>query len=342
MNKENNAKYLKKFGEMVAKEIAKYQPVKPKNKAERVEWQRERMWRLFHLEDLYRDMVWEHKYGKQVFEAFCDYAVNEKRSLLDARPYFRERQTTFTAKISNALRQKDLETLSKCHYNFRWIEWVSKQRKWGKQFAEIIKEIKAIREEMTITNIPLMINRGKVFHRAIQRDHVTYLDLIEVAIEGLVAAIDKFTPGKKRDFEGIAKVAVGRAGGNMIEHVSETLIHFPPNDKRKLYWINKARNREPDIDLDKIVEVVNSKIGNIGQTNTEEVSQLLQASSMYSSDYAPPGTTPEREWVKHHKDPGNRPDEKVEGRDLESSLHQAIGQLTIFEQKFLRMKGIGG
>jgi RNA polymerase sigma factor (sigma-70 family) len=267
----------------------------------------------------------------------CD----ERRNILAARPYFRERQPVFTKSISKALKSRDEKALQKFHFNYTFVTFVLRARKWpkGSQIVKLSKEIAAIRQEIVEMNMPLAISRASIFWRKTPKAQLSYMDLVQIACEGLMSAVDKFCLPFSRVFRA---VAIGRMLGNFIEQYSETLVHFYPGDKRKIYRANKMLKHFPDgVDFDQLAAAVN-KEADTGQTTTPaEIADLLAAASCVSTDSSAPNDPEESEVLDTYvADVSAQPDYQYEQYQMRQVLSAALEQLTPMERKLLKMKGI--
>lgn len=129
-------------------------------------------------------------------------------------------------------------------------------RKWGKNciLNTLFQKIKDIRDEMITQNLPLAISRARIFWSYTPESHLSYVDLIDIAAEGLTISVDKYVippGGYTRIFR---SVSIGRMVSGFIEEYSNTLIHFYPNDKNKLYKANKLLKDKTNIDYDYVSE----------------------------------------------------------------------------------------
>lgn len=304
---------------------------------------------LIGLEAEFRETLQASPHGLKVYTAFVDHICHVKKNILDARPFFRERQKLFTKEISGVFKAKDPEGLYPFRFNYRFVLFVMGVRKWGKKSAirTLFNKITNLRTEMIEINIPLAISRARVFYSRTPKSHLSYLDLIQIAAEGLMAGIDKYTPGDDGIIPRIFRSTVlGRIGGNTIEEYSQTLLHFYPVDKRKIYRAHKAVRRFIDeIDFEKLAVTVNTDVDDSHKTNSSEIADLMSASSCLSLDQNP--TTPNEE-VKDKTLTGqwdiapetDRPDVQFESDEANAVLANALNQLSVFEKKFLKMRGV--
>lgn len=299
---------------------------------------------LVALEKEFKKTLIAHSLGLSVYKAFIRYIVNERRNILDARPYFRERQHVFTQQISIALRQRNEKKLHRFNFNYRFIKFVLDAKKWkpGSPIVKLSKAIMAIRNELITMNMPLAISRARIFYSRTPKAHLSYMDLIQIASEGLMSGIDKFVPPFSKAFR---SVAIGRMTGNFIENYSETAIHFFPVDKRKIYRANKLVGRQTDVvDYKELAKQVNKGVEPAHRTTASEIANLMAASSVISAD-TPVNTDDEGEEITRIVDrfaapADTQPDVICERQDSMRCLAQAMATLNPFEQKLLKLKGV--
>jgi len=316
--------------------------------------QRRQLQLLISLEKKFRKTLIKHPWGPSVYRDFVSMILDKKRNILAARPYFRERQSIFASKISRALKRRSDKGLYQFRFNYSFILFVLQAKNWksnkiGAKVVSLAKQINDIRMEIMEMNMPLAISQARIFWSNTPRSHLSYMDLIQIHCGGLLVAIDKFVPpdtsemSEEEELEAYRKfraVAIGRMIGDRIEQYSETLIHFYPVDKRKIYRANKARRKFGDaIDYEKVSASVNEDVEKAHQTNPEEIAELLAASSCVSGDVSvdPEGeTTLER----YEANAETRPDLQAEEADAILAMRSKIQDLLLPEKKLLRMKGV--
>ncbi len=324
------------FGKTLKRELAHM------GKENTTELQKAQLEGLVDLEKQFRKALISHKWGKKAYQGFMDYICLEKKNILAARPFFRVRQPTFTSFISVALKAKNLNELTKYHFNFQFIHYIMKRNKFGKNsdLARLYSEIIIARKELITINLPLVLNRAGIFWSRTPNSHLTYMDLVLIASEGLISAIDKYCLPYSKVFR---SVAIGRMVGNFISQYSETLVHFFPDDKRKLYRGNKAvrRFKEGEIDYEALAEAINFGASKEHLTTASEIADLMSAASLMSTEN---GTEEEIRaggiLASHEAPPSVQPDVLVENSNLIENLGNAIDQLSVLEQKFLKLRGI--
>ncbi len=135
-------------------------------------------------------------------------------------------------------------------------------------------------------------------------------------------------------------VAIGRMIGDRIEQYSETLIHFYPVDKRKIYRANKRLRQFPDqIDHEALSQLVNAEVDNPAhRTNAAEIADLLASASVLSLD-AETESEPDG-IISRYVDPATEGGEKIEKADAMIAMQAAIQDLPMMEKKLLRMRGV--
>jgi hypothetical protein len=311
---------------------------------------------LIAKEAAFRDRLVRHQYGPFVYRRFVTYICDEQKNILDARPYFRERQEVFAAEISRALKVRNAKELYRFAVNYRFIVFAMKARKWGARspLTYLAEEITKLRQEIVVMNMPLGINRARLFFSRTPKSHLSQMDFIQIASEGLMSGIDKYGPGD----EGVITkkfraTAIGRMGGDFIEEYSQTLLHFFPVDKRKLYRAHKAVGRSPGVvDCDKLAADVNAgstksdgeetgALDEAHRTTPDEIADLMAAASTVSSDSSLSTDPDAPEPIERFAAPDStRPDRRVEDKDAIEKMVEASNGLTVFERKVLRLYGL--
>lgn len=293
----------------------------------------------------FRDSLIRGAGGADVYTEFIKYVRDVRKNILAARPYFRERQEIFKSQIAPALRNRSECELFKFNINYSFISFVMGLGVFGvgTDIFEIFEKVKKIRNELIQTNIPMAISRARVFMRHSQQ-HLEYMDLIQIATEGLIAAIDKFVLPYNDSFGG---VLYGRVTGDLIEANSETLLHFFPKDKRLIYNANKFVKEGKTFEeiAQKINHDVSVKSGKDSDfTNANELQQLHIASYTISGDSS--GESDDVEVVdknpisRFEADSSWRPDVAFEEAEAFEVVKKMISQLSVFERKLILLKGV--
>lgn len=306
---------------------------------------------LCDLEKQFRNTLIRDHRGPSVYRAFVKFVRDERRNILAARPYFRERQDVFKARIAPALRDRADKTLYKFDVNYPFIAFAMKAKKFGpnSKVGKLATAVQKARQELIEMNLPLAISRARAF-AGYRQAHLDYMDLVQVATEGLIAAIDKFVLPYRASF---GAVMYGRITGDLVESNSETLIHFYPSDKRKIYTANKLMKDGQSFEV--IAKHINDEEATKNKsskgpvTNENELQQLYVAAYTVSGDStgqedeSAMQTAGSEEPAIHRfeADDSWRPDVRLEQSQLHHALHKELKHLSLFEQKLLLMKGIG-
>ena len=328
--------------------------------------QKQQLETLHNLEEDFRQTLLKHRWGPYAYAAFVEKICTENGNILTSRPYFRERQDVCIGPISHALASDDIQSLQSFHFNFNFIAWAMRLYKWrpGSRLARLAKDVDNARQDIVVLNTPLAISEARRFwHKAPARaahTHLTFMDFVEICLDGLVSATDKFVlPSPKKfhgdkllqEFRRFRPMAVQRMVGNCIEAFSETSIHFFPKDKRKLYRAHKflAKHGEA-VDFQKLTDSVNKDargrfVESAARTTPSEIADLLAAASSLGPTDSTPIVQGEDEDRGSFLDrcpdaEDNRPDSRVERAEVTHRLQEAVAVLPIIERKLLRLRGL--
>lgn len=314
-----------------------------------LELQQKQVESLIELEEKWKQTLLEHPLGPSMYEAFVKYVRGTLGNILSARPYFRERQSYFAEHIAPALKGWDVEGLYPHRINASFISWTLKQAPWPSTspIVQIADEIFKLRNEIVEINMPLAISRARIFGNRTSKDHLSQMDLVQLAAEGLLIAINKFVPPFSRVFR---SVAIGRMVSLFIQNYSDNLVHFYPSDRRKIYRARKVLSIHGDMDMSQLVCRVNEGVDdqNRGGITTEsELWQLLSGSDLTSIEVVVSAGVPDggEEGGATFFDcfaapETDHPDQVYEQAEAFGALCRAIEQLSVYEQKLLRLKGV--
>lgn len=317
-----------------------------------LETQREQIKTLISLETKLRKALISHPWGPGVYKKFVEYIVDTKRNILAARPYFRERQTTFTKTISGALKKRNYKTLYKFRVNYSFILFALKSCKWPKsgKIVKLAEEIWTLRQQITEQNMPLAISQARIFFSCTPRAHLTWMDMVQIHCGGLLIAVDKFVPPDTtgmtdneslQAYRKFRAVAIGRMISDRLEQYSETVLHFYPVDRKKLYRANKIiRHFGDNVDYEKLAEIVNEGIELESQrTNAKEIANLLASASCVSGDTTVDETM-ETTLERFSVDEQDHFEPNLEKEQALNVMKRHIQELPNITTKVLKMKGI--
>ena len=208
--------HFRDFAKVLEGAIAEYGALTEETLLER---QCHQMEKLAALEDEFRLTLVGSRYGDEIYKAFISFVCDEKKNILYARPFFRERQVVFTTQIGGALKTRSVECLQKFHINYQFVSFVLAQRRWLKRskVVRLASQISELRNALAIINMPLAISRARIFWSRTPKSQLSYMDLVQICSIGLLSAIDKFVLPFSRVFR---SVIIGRCVGDMIESYS--------------------------------------------------------------------------------------------------------------------------
>jgi DNA-directed RNA polymerase specialized sigma subunit len=307
--------------------------------------QKEQFEELVKAERLFKETMMTYRVSNEMYKKFHQLIRITNNNILSARPYFRESAITFSANITPILKEKDAEPLKKFDINYHFVRFIKDRwiGLWPKKMEMLYQRVERARTILIQNNMPLAVNRAKIFYNKTPKGHLSFLDMVEISSMGLCAGIDKYTGEFKKNFIG---VCIGRIVGSLIDCFSETSIHLYPNDRRVLYRANSIRGRQGIKDVVELTKAVNDSFQvdlKEGKTapkpvTVSELSNLLAAASLVSADanlgedgYGVYSFTP---------DSTENAEELLDKNQQISKMSRLASQLPILHQKVLRLKGI--
>lgn len=309
--------------------------------------QEDQVMELLDAERKFKETILKYRQSTEIYKKFLQRVCIQNKNILSARPYFRETATSFSKRITPAIKASDIEVLKTFDINYQFIKFI--KTSWlgpfPKRAEQLFARVYVAREKLLENNIPLAINRAKLFYRKTPRSHLTLMDLIEICAMGLAAGIDKWCGKYSPVFR---SVCIGRMVGNMIDSYSETMVHFYPSDKRILYKANSIRGRRGITDMDELAAAVNESFRldelegkTIPKKNItpSELNSLMSAASTVSAD----ATVNDEGFGVYQFTPDDTPDTETMLIERESAIEmfELIKKLPILHRKVLKLKGIG-
>jgi DNA-directed RNA polymerase specialized sigma subunit len=352
----SDQKHFKIFAKNLEEALKQYESDPSKSL---LESQRNQIKTLIALESKLRRTLINHTYGPSVYKKFISYICDDKRNILAARPYFRERQSTFTKYISGAIKKRKFKTLFKYKINYTFIAFALKNFDWPKngKVRKLAVQIEKLRKEITEQNLPLAISQARIFYASTPKSHLSWMDLVQIHCGGLLIAVDKFVPpsttsmSNEESLQAYRKfraVAIGRMISDRLEQYSETVIHYYPVDRKKIYRANKIiRTFGDKINYEELAKQVNIGIEQDSQkTNAREIQDLLASASCVSGDTQASGggntstdsgmeTTLER-----YSAPEQQLEQDIENKQALEVIRESVECLSTLEKKILAMKGL--
>lgn len=307
--------------------------------------QKEQFEELTNSEKLFHETLLSYRISTEIYKRFIQLIRITNNNILSARPYFRESSDTFSSKITPALKARDPEAMKPFSINYHFIKfckdhWIGL---WPKKLDVLYLRTERARTVLVELNMPLAINRAKIFYRKTPKGHLSFMDMIEVSAMGLCAGIDKYTGPFKKNFIG---VCIGRIVGNLIDAYSETVMHFYPSDRRVLYRANSISGRQGIKDIGELTAAVNASFAaDLAEGKTApksvtvtELAYLMSAASLVSADsndgeegFGVYSFTP---------DNGESAEELLNKKQQISKMSRLARKLPLINQKILRLKGV--
>lgn len=314
--------------------------------------QKDQVEELLDAEKKFKETVLRYKQSSEVYKKFLQRVCIQNKNILSARPYFRETATTFSGQITPAIKISNIEELKRFNINYQFIKFIrdSWLGPFPKRAEELFQRVYKARTILIENNMPLAINRAKLFYRKTPRSHLTLMDLIGICSMGLAAGIDKWCGTYTPVFR---SVCIGRMVGNMIDSYSETMLHFYPSDKRILYKANSIRGRRGIDDVGELATAVNkafqddAKEGKSipkNEVKSGALADLMNAASTVSAD-APIGSATtgiQQTFTIYDYTADTSVDIEGDYIERESTMEMLryAKSLPILHRKVLRLKGI--
>lgn len=337
------AKVQERFDDSFYKLAGEITKVLEKNKDGTI--QQEQVEALLDSERKFRDAILQYRQAKEIYKKFLQRICLQNKNILSARPYFRETAVTFSKKITPAIKSSDIEVLMTFNINYQFIKFI--RESWlgpfPKRALQLYNRVHMERNKLIENNMPLAINRAKLFYRKTPKSHLTLMDFIGICSMGLAAGVDKWVGTYSPVFR---SVCIGRMVGNMIDSYSETVLHFYPSDKRILYKANSIRGRQKIEDIFELTKAVNESFKQDAlegksvpkkEVTVSELHALMSAASIVSAE----GTNDEGVGVYHFTiDTTQDIEQDYIERESTDKMLLLVKDLPIIHRKVLKLKGI--
>lgn len=311
--------------------------------------QKQEVEELLDAEVKFKETILKYKQSTRVYMKFWNKVCKTNKNILSARPYFRESAITFSKKITPAIKATDLEGMKTFDINYQLIKFI--RDNWEGPFPERAEQlywrVHKAREILIENNMPLAINRAKLFYRKTPKSHLTLMDMIGICGMGLAAGIDKWCGAYSPVFR---SVCIGRMVGNLIDSYSETMLHFYPSDKRVLYKAHTIRGRKGIDEIHALTAAVNQSFKDDekegksipkNEVTVSELSYLMSAASTVSADQTV-SVNDEGSFGVYDYTPDETQDIEAAYVEKETTAHMLslAASLPLMHRKVLRLKGI--
>ena len=285
---------------------------------------------LIKAEEVWRKFFLTLKEGRDLYSVFIDFILYEKKNILDARPFFRIRQSDFLNKVNPFIKRKDPYGLMNLRINFSFIAWALvrfPEIPEKKELTFLCEKIVKLRNDFLIKNSPLLINRIKRIYKAYYHSFHDIQDLIGVSSNAALIALDKFVPtidpntGEEKYTSVILSSIIGRMNAAAFQEncTQNTKIHLYPKDRKMISFIRKMKKAGYS---DKEI----SEIANISESELERLKNSCNTICINEKD----------DIEKYGIEP---PEFLFEKQQLTDKIKKSIKDLSIIEKKILYLKG---
>ena len=306
---------------------------------------------VISLEEKFKYFIQKPKQIISVYAKFIHFITQENGNILSARPYFRERSDVFSKHITKAIRNNKPEDLMRFSINYQLIDFIVSN--WEGPLPEraerYYKEFIEARRILIENNLPLAINKAKIFYKKTPRSHITLLDFINICTLGLVSGVDKYVGDYDRVW---GSVSANRMKGYMIEEYSKTFLRMYPTDKKILYRANKLKYQMKIESIEELTEVVNEsfekdksegkKVPKLPITEVH-IRTLLNGTSYVSADSKVGENGEDDEDGVNIYDctaSSDNVEENVGNKQMFTQVKKAASNLQIIEKKVIKLKGV--
>jgi hypothetical protein len=308
--------------------------------------QQEQVEELLDAEKKFKAAILQYRQSTEIYKRFLQKVCIQNKNILSARPYFRETAVTFSKKVTPAIKSSDIEKLKTFDINYQFIKFI--RQTWlgpfPKRAEQLYNRVHVARTILIQNNMPLAIDRAKIFYRKTPKSHLTLLDMIGICATGLAAGVDKWCGRYSPVFR---SVCIGRMVGNLIDSYSETMLHFYPSDKRILYKAHTIRGRKGIDDVKELTVAVNKSFHDDGiegksvpknDVTVGELNALMNASSTVSAD----STVNEEGYgvYSYVIDPSQDIEAAYIEKECMAQMLSLMKELPLIHRKVLQLKGI--
>lgn len=273
--------------------------------------------------------------GRKVYEKFV-YKINRmKGGIKVAKPYFRERQDIFSETVNRAIRENKPDMMYAIPINYKFVRYAMENiTKPSKKILELHEEIKTTREQIISKYLHLALNKAKVFSKSMYIGYADFSDVLQLANEALVLAVDKYVVDENSSSFHV--MAIGRIVGHLIAYGSApSSATIGLHNQKKLYQIRKLMQKTPGINNKEMAEILK-----IAEKDIDELIEATKYSSLDQPVNADMEDSSLGDFVADQKCETNNPHSNTEHSQLVSMLYSKMDQLSIIEQKVLKLKGI--
>lgn len=293
--------------------------------------------RLILLEGKFAKRLRSVSGGKKVYRLFIDMILREKENLITARKYFREREAAYKEHVYPSIRSKEPVGLHKIRVNFLFCVFAVKNLETkDAKLLMLFEEIKGLRESLINRHLHYALNRAKAFNTG-ANPNVDFSDLIQLANEALVSAVDKYVIDETAS--SFRTMAIGRMVANLMASSDQALpVSFGGQASRQLYKIKKLLEKNNDMKIKDLSEIIGVAEEEIAALMNATVYSSLDAELEQEDGFG--NSISLKDFLPAPSGDFNDPYAVTEMKDLIERSYEIFQSLTILEQKILKLKGI--
>jgi len=296
--------------------------------------------RMMELEKNFKKNINSYKQSDKIYQKFLMYIKIERGNILTARPFFREDSKTFGTYISPAFKQDDIQKIKNFNINYKFMKFVIENWR-GNLPAKALKawnEHQHVRQKIIENSMPLAINEAMKFYKAVPKNHLTLMDMINASMSGLCIGVDKWVGPFRTVFR---SVCIGRMKSNIMELYNQTSLHYYPSDKKIIYKANLLKSREKIENSEILLDAINGYLKDNDdkrQLEMYELENLLNGSDMKSVE-----TEIDEEGFSVYDtyfEEENIVESTLEKYDLLKNVLIQCKNLKMIERKIIKLKGV--
>lgn len=297
--------------------------------------------KLYIKEQNFAKKLQSTAYGRKVYMMFIEKIAKAKGGIKSARTFFRARQDSFFLTVNKAIKETEPKLMYGVPINYTFcsfsIESLRTPDKDGKikdrdaKLVELFGEIKSLREEIISKHLYLSLNRAKIHSKSTYGMSVDFEDLVQIANEALILAVDKYVMGDEAS--SFHAMAIGRMLANLITNGTIlSSVTIGQHAQKKLYQIRKLLQKNPDFKSQDISAALNIA--------EEEISDLMNTTSYRSLDEELGEDSETRYGDIISDEKATSQYEEVEKKSMLDLLSKGFGVLSLMEKKVLILKGV--
>jgi len=313
--------------------------------------QAEQVEELLDAERKFKEVILKYRQATEIYKKFLQRICIQNKNILSARPYFRETAITFSKKITPSIKENNIDVLKSFNINYQLIKFIKENwlGPFPKRADQLFQRVHTARTILIENNMPLAINRAKLFYRKTPKSHLSLMDMIGICAQGLAAGVDKWCGPYSPVFRG---VCIGRMVGNLIDAYSETMLHFYPSDKRILYKAHSIRGRKGIDEVNELAHAVNNSFEQDQKDGksipkerviASQLSYLMSAASTISATAQQPDPEDRDNFLNLYdrtEDPGQDTEAAYIQNETTGRMLNLAKNLPLIYRKILKLKGI--